>query len=127
MPDALVIHLKRFSFFNKQPIKLNNDVNLPTDGILYLTHNSAVTAQQYPEEKGLKGKYRIKSYIVHEGENIGEGHYKTNLEHENKYYECDDDDLKEAPKEISKKDFLSQTDAYLIVLEKISIKEQNAP
>lgn len=109
LPDILNIHLKRFDN-NRQ--KLGNPVHLPADGILEIPENAYASASEN------RIKYRLKSYIVHEG-TIDQGHYTAYVEINDRYYKCDDTSQNKF-EEIDKNRFLANTDAYYLVLERIT-------
>lgn len=117
MPEVLTVHLKRFLSFDNQPIKLNQSLHLPSNGIIYLTEDCAVTAEEYGRSADLKARYRIKSYVTHEGDTLDGGHYRSYLERNGRFYQCDD--MESKPQKITEEEFLERGDAYLVVLEKI--------
>lgn len=127
LPDVMVMHFKRFvntppkegdpikrdhagrPVFEMSKVKL--PVDLPEDGIVDLTKYSDIS--QIGDKQT---RFKIKSYVVHEGELDG-GHYFSYVEIDGKYYRCDDT---EPYQEIDRAEFFSRTDAYLVVMERIS-------
>ncbi len=121
LPAVLTIHFKRFGMVQGKagtrliPVKDSSPVLLPPEkenGIIDLT-----PYYDAPEGASTNAKYKIKSYVVHSG-SYGGGHYVSFVEINGKYYECDDIDPS-CYKQITKKEFFSNKDAYLVVLERI--------
>lgn len=110
IPPVVCLHLVRFdNGFGKN----EREVTLPKDGIVDLEKYTD------PHPDGTKhAKYRIKSYVVHSGSSLYNGHYRAYVEYNGKYFCCDDQN-KNSFKEISKEEFFDRNDAYLIVMEKI--------
>lgn len=117
LPSALVLHFTRFKVTTDDPpvtVKDKRPVELPADGIIDLSLYAA------PLQGSTDAKYKIKSFIAHEGKGkvAHEGHYVAYVEINGKYYCCDDQEAR-CFKEISSKDFYGRQDAYLLVLEKV--------
>lgn len=118
LPPVLVIQFKRFLNYQVAPgkparlVKDTRPVILPQDGILDLSQYCDLA------EGESKARYRIKSMVRHCGGLHG-GHYVAETEINGKYYHCDDIDPR-GYNEVTKKDFYSHKDPYLLVLERIS-------
>lgn len=129
-PPVLTLHFKRFlnvlqsekivngktnkSFERK---KIDRPVILPEDGIVDLSNY-----YDAPEGVSRNARYKIKSFVVHNGGTIEGGHYVTYVEIKGEYYFCDDTDP-QFYRKISKEEFFRQRNAYLVVLEKMPEEE----
>jgi hypothetical protein len=56
--------------------------------------------------------------VVHHGNDLGHGHYTSNVKIGDKYYECDDMNHK-FHREITAEEFYGNTNAYMVMLRKI--------
>lgn len=117
LPPVLTLQLIRF---DNQLKKLDNPVTLPESGILDFSRYYDAP-DDAADDAPKNAKYKIKSFVVHSGTYSG-GHYVSYVEINGKYYLCDDTDPK-CYREISKKDFLSKKNAYLVVLERLPEEE----
>lgn len=109
LPPVMCMHLVRHNCNGKGvTFKENREVILPRDGIIDLS-----TYTDLPN-----AKYRIQSYIVHEGPSLHAGHYKAYVKYGTKYFCCDDQN-KDSFVEITEKEFYERKDAYLIFMEQI--------
>lgn len=113
LPPFMVLHFKRFnSTIDGKTTKSEENVKLPKEGLIDLANY-----YDSPEGKATQAKYKIKSYVVHSGGLHG-GHYVTYVEKNGKYFLCNDLNAN-CYQEITKEEFFSNTQAYLIVLEKV--------
>lgn len=123
LPNVMTLQLLRFNQRQGKPgaapvmHKDSSPVHLPENGIIDLTHY-----YDAPKDAPANAKYKIKSFVVHSGSYSG-GHYVAYVEMNGKYYLCDDLDSK-CYKQITKKEFLSKKDAYLVVLERLPEESQ---
>ena len=119
MPSIMTMQFKRFLNVQKPDHtavqeKIDRPVFLPKDGRVDLSK-----FYDPPKGESKDAIYDIKSIVVHQGSSIGGGHYVTYTKIEGKYFFCNDTDSA-CYKEITKEEFISVTDAYLVVLEKVS-------
>ncbi len=119
LPPVMVMQFKRFTGALK---KDNRPVELPEDGILDLTRY-----YDPPEDADLpkQGRYKIKGMVRHSGASLRVGHYVADVEINGKYFHCNDLDPK-SYREVTKKDFLSHRDPYLLFLERLPDEEEDA-
>lgn len=122
LPELLTLHVSRYGFdLEKGPIKENDSVALPQDGIVDMT-------PYYSGGNGESFTYEITGYVVHHGNSLNAGHYTANVKIGNKFYECDDMNPKPPfHTEISAKEFYSNENAYLLMLRRIPNKPSQSP
>lgn len=110
-PKVLVVQFKRFT---NGLGKDNRPAILPEDGILDFTKYCELK----PGETNVR--YKIKSMVRHLGNNLASGHYvaESYNESDGKYYHSDDLGP-QLVKQISKKEFFSHKDAYILILERL--------
>lgn len=104
LPEILTLHMIRWT----NTLKKNDaPVSFPDNGIIDLS--------PYASEKA---KYKVKSYVVHQGATTNSGHYIAYVEIDGKYFLCND--MNSDPyQEVSRDDFLGLVkDAYIVVLVK---------
>jgi hypothetical protein len=114
-PPVLVLHFKRLlqDQTTGTQIKIDLPVILPEDGMIDLTY-----FYDAPESGPKTARYKIKSYVVHNGDS-NQGHYVAYVEINGKYYHCDDALIRKPYYEISREEFYQRKDAYLMVLERL--------
>lgn len=116
LPPVMVVHLKRFKENEGKMVKINCPIRLPVDGIIDLSP-FCETLNDDPQPHRVR--YRIRSYVIHIGKKLHEGHYENYIEKGGNYFHCNDTNPNFF-NEISQEDFLSRTDPYLIVMERIN-------
>lgn len=116
LPNIMTLHLKRFTVVQNRDKKshstqkLYDPVVLPQDGI--------VDCSKYCQGQS-NGRYEMISYVQHDGGLHG-GHYISFAKIGDKYYKCDDFVWFGNPyEEITKEEFLSNKNAYMIVLQRL--------
>lgn len=114
LPPVLAIQFKRFT---AGLAKDDRSVILNEDGILDLS-----SYYDAPPGESKKARYKIKSMVRHLGSTLKFGHYVADVEINGKYYHCNDMGSKPF-EEISKREFFSRRDPYLLFLERISDDE----
>jgi ubiquitin C-terminal hydrolase len=128
LSPVMVIHFKRFlnqiqtgqTTQSARLVKDTRPVILPQDGILDLTDY-----YEAPEDGPQQARYKIKSMVIHSGGLHG-GHYIALVEINGKYYQCDDLDPK-GYREITKRQFVSHKDPYMLFLERLPDEEEAPP
>lgn len=118
-PTVLNIHLKRFKISHRGETQKIETPILLEDGCIYMSDGRLITKDIYQKLKAdprVIG-YEIKGYIVHAGGMNG-GHYTAYVKKNEKYYFCDDT-AQDKYTEITKEQFLGNTQAYYLMLEKM--------
>lgn len=119
LPDSLALHLVRHHYDRTKGrvSKLREPVTLPKDGIVDLT-------PYYSGTKVQGCRYEMTGYVIHHGSSLEGGHYTANIKIGDKYYECDD--LNPGfHREISRREFYGNRNAYLVMLKRIP--QDNSP
>lgn len=92
LPPVLIIHLKRFKKHARSISKISDAIDFPTD---------CLDMSRYVSDPSAKAKYRLYGIVNHMGE-VGYGHYTAFVRNNDKWFLCDDADIKETynlPKE----------------------------
>ncbi len=114
LPETLTLHLCRFMNdpYSGNTFKLNEAVVFPKDGVIDMT-------PYLMDDNTEPFKYEITGYVMHTGTKDG-GHYTSNIKIGDTFYHCDDMYVKSPyHREISREEFYSNHNAYLVMLKRI--------